>query len=655
MSLTKVSYSMINGAPISVVDFGAVGDYDWQTNTGTNSTAAFQAAATKCDIDGLASCYIPNCNEDYLISAPIVFREPGISIFGTGGAGGGDRGVPRKKGKVYLANGVTHAFDLGGSRTTGNVADNWTIKNIAVMAAVANQTADAIRFTSRTDGPDRGAIVRECSATFMNAGVSIPSRGTSSALATLVVENCVFTSNNYALLALSGNIYGARIVGNQLEQNLIGGIYGSFNGPVYIADNMLEGQPNAITLTNPEVVGGNTINAVIERNYFESNGGSWVIKLFCGADTSLTVRNNNWAGITATDDIVLTSSGNCLLTVEEEVFRPVIVTFTEHGGVISYGSSFLNNVQSFFYVRQFSDNNNASFVITADYQNFVNPLSSTSVESQETGIAHYDTPYGIMACAGYNEDVAIPLSVIVNDAIQLNIFCKIETGAFFIIEILNSTKTAVFQRWTAYSADQITVNGRWALVTIPFLSSGISNGLFLRVTAQAGSTGNFLTAGVSAVNAGQHINDGTDVVEMRPLMPNRVVSQIGSNYEVTSVSGATAIVDTLINPTLNQSGVATIANIYDVVISGRTDSSTNLDSSIAYGVVTVFNTGASFTMAYTQTSAVGDNPLTVTAVFWNGVTETSTFAGGNIQMRIKVAGYLNNTGNSQTCRIIKRL
>jgi hypothetical protein len=124
---------------------------------------------------------------------------------------------------------------------------------------------------------------------------------------------------------------------------------------------------------------------------------------------------------------------------------------------------------------------------------------------------------------------------------------------------------------------------------------------------------------------------------------------------VTSVSGTTAIVDTLINPTLNQSGVATVANIYDVVISGRTDSSTNLDSSIAYGVITVFNTGSSFTMAYTQTSAVGDNPFTVTAVFWNGVTETSTFAGGNIQMRIKVDGYLNNTGNSQACRIIKRL
>ncbi|CAB4131065.1 hypothetical protein UFOVP133_42 [uncultured Caudovirales phage] len=40
MSLTKASYSMINGAPVNVVDYGAVG------NGATDDTAAFQAAAT---------------------------------------------------------------------------------------------------------------------------------------------------------------------------------------------------------------------------------------------------------------------------------------------------------------------------------------------------------------------------------------------------------------------------------------------------------------------------------------------------------------------------------------------------------------------------------------------------------------------------------
>lgn len=40
MSLTKVTYSMIKGAPINVFDYGAVGDGS------TDDTAAIQAAFT---------------------------------------------------------------------------------------------------------------------------------------------------------------------------------------------------------------------------------------------------------------------------------------------------------------------------------------------------------------------------------------------------------------------------------------------------------------------------------------------------------------------------------------------------------------------------------------------------------------------------------
>ena len=42
MALTKASYSMISGAPVNVVDFGAVGD--WNGTSGTDNLAAFQAA-----------------------------------------------------------------------------------------------------------------------------------------------------------------------------------------------------------------------------------------------------------------------------------------------------------------------------------------------------------------------------------------------------------------------------------------------------------------------------------------------------------------------------------------------------------------------------------------------------------------------------------
>ena len=61
MSLTKVSYSMILGAPINVLDFGAVGDGV------TNDTAAFQAALDYIGSAGGGELYIPS--NTYMIAA----------------------------------------------------------------------------------------------------------------------------------------------------------------------------------------------------------------------------------------------------------------------------------------------------------------------------------------------------------------------------------------------------------------------------------------------------------------------------------------------------------------------------------------------------------------------------------------------------------
>ena len=63
MSLTKASYSLINGAPINVADYGAVGD-----NT-TNDTAAIQAAINAMT-NGSALVFAPG--KTYRVTAPIV-------------------------------------------------------------------------------------------------------------------------------------------------------------------------------------------------------------------------------------------------------------------------------------------------------------------------------------------------------------------------------------------------------------------------------------------------------------------------------------------------------------------------------------------------------------------------------------------------------
>lgn len=67
MALTKVSYSLINGAYVNILDFGAVGDGV------TDDTAAFQAAAAYVDAND-KTLYLPSGN--YVISQQVVFDKP---------------------------------------------------------------------------------------------------------------------------------------------------------------------------------------------------------------------------------------------------------------------------------------------------------------------------------------------------------------------------------------------------------------------------------------------------------------------------------------------------------------------------------------------------------------------------------------------------
>lgn len=70
MSLTKVSFSMINGDVINVLDYGAVGDSNGTPGNGTDDTAAIQAAVTAAAALG-KTVFLPVGT--YRITAPINF------------------------------------------------------------------------------------------------------------------------------------------------------------------------------------------------------------------------------------------------------------------------------------------------------------------------------------------------------------------------------------------------------------------------------------------------------------------------------------------------------------------------------------------------------------------------------------------------------
>jgi hypothetical protein len=78
MSLTKATYSMIQGAVANVLDFGAVGD--WNGTTGTDDTAAINAAIASLGNNG-GTVFFPTGR--YKTTAKITVSTP-VRIVGTG-------------------------------------------------------------------------------------------------------------------------------------------------------------------------------------------------------------------------------------------------------------------------------------------------------------------------------------------------------------------------------------------------------------------------------------------------------------------------------------------------------------------------------------------------------------------------------------------
>lgn len=84
MSLTKATYSMISGAVVNVLDFGAVGDYNRTSGAGTDSTAAILAALSYAQNQpagtGRGIVYFPEGN--YKVTSTLSIAN--VSLMGAG-------------------------------------------------------------------------------------------------------------------------------------------------------------------------------------------------------------------------------------------------------------------------------------------------------------------------------------------------------------------------------------------------------------------------------------------------------------------------------------------------------------------------------------------------------------------------------------------
>jgi hypothetical protein len=138
---------------------------------------------------------------------------------------------------------------------------------------------------------------------------------------------------------------------------------------------------------------------------------------------------------------------------------------------------------------------------------------------------------------------------------------------------------------------------------------------------------------------------------------------IGKNYVQTSTSGTNSIVDTDITSTTPIVGYNKSA-VYDIVVSGNPNSSGSNDYRYTQIGVIIIGTGftgttktnISYLKIGNSEATVIPGELTVTALFWDGVSETTeaTINSTTHQIRIKIAGYTGAVGSGQGVRLVKK-
>lgn len=522
MALTKATYAMVDGAPTNVKDFGATGDGV------TDDSATIQASFNYADANLIPSVYFPTNTENYLVNSDVYFTQPGVKVFGTKGPSY-NRGNG-KKGNILVGSGATVGLDLGNDSTsTTNPADMWSVSNIGFLQAsgVSAKTKRGIAITRQNNGPDRGAILTEISAIGMEAGVYIPppASGITIQLANLIIENSCLSNNKYGVWS-EGYVYGLRFVGNQAEQNnngsaagtLQGGaIKGNFAGGITINDNMLEGQPNAVDILST----GGAINFQSQRNYFETNNTNnslFVYSLGTTAGTflknSATIGPNFRSGVNFPSDYVrVTGKGSWVIQMND----PYPVTFYNWAGAVLGNSNIFPNGVNNYRIRQIDMTTKAPEI----YVN--NGLAAYDVTSAWTHVTYgagtqMDTPLGVQYVQDATTATSIPIALTSGNFVVINLMVLVtdKTATTFNGQILTHTGAFLSSLGPSYS-DEIS-EGKWCLISIPFIAAASIPSFQFKFTVSGGSVVAYL-AGISAKNYGAYVNDGTAVQSVVPVAP----------------------------------------------------------------------------------------------------------------------------------------
>jgi len=295
--------------------WGAVGDYDTSTNTGTDDNVAFQAAVNAVTSGNNKTVRITN--SAYYLASPVEILAPGeIRIQGPAGAYAEDSSGSVQS-NFYGVTGMECFFDIGGGAATSMFSIEFDgVKFCGTNGGTAVDSA--IHITSTYTGPVWPLIIQRCFfAGFTTAAIHQEQAGLTYNQAFVSITKSAFHTSTYSYLVASGNkCEGLYFCDNRAHQG--GRIKGTFGGEVRIISNNLEGQDGepVINIT----ASGNAPRAIIEGNRFEScNDGDYIIYIAASSSIGAYVRTagNNW--ILCDADVAYIGTVQCDVDIQDPV------------------------------------------------------------------------------------------------------------------------------------------------------------------------------------------------------------------------------------------------------------------------------------------------------------------------------------------------
>jgi len=285
MALTKTSFSMIQGAMLNVLDFGAVGDGVAHDNVPINAAIEYAFA------NGIGTIYFPN--GDYYFAAPVTVlmdAEQAIAFLGDAPVGYGVGGTSGGT-KITGAAGIESLFIF--SKTNLLLAGGYafTCSSIRWISADFGTNGPLTALKSKIGGaPMRPFIVKNC--TFKNFDKAIVSDisetgGLTTGLCQVIIRENTFVFCNRSLYGTGGLgcILDLDFSDNVSENGGAIEIIG-LGGTFRIADNLLEGQVDNCQLT------GGLMHGEYSRNYHEINLGNLLKVSATNPNSSITVQDN---------------------------------------------------------------------------------------------------------------------------------------------------------------------------------------------------------------------------------------------------------------------------------------------------------------------------------------------------------------------------